>query len=87
MDKIDSDFKNTCRILFGEEIGGLSEFAPYLKETMFPYRMANSCVSGKQVMMSGPYYPRQGKFASQDEIGSLKFAPLSINEIKDVDSL
>jgi len=85
--KINVDFKKTCKILFGQEIGELGEFAPYLSESNWPYVMGESCVSGKQVMLSGPHYGKSARFASQDEIPSLKFAPVSINDIKDIDTL
>jgi len=87
MEKINSDFKKTCKILFGQEIGELPEFAPYLKEGMFPYTIARSLASGKEVMLSGPYYPKDAMFISQEEVALQKFAPLSINDIKDIDSL
>ena len=87
MEKINMEFKKTCRILFGQEIGELPEFAPYLSETNWPYVMGKSCVSGKPVLLSGPYYRKDAHFASQDEIASLKIAPVSINDIKDIDSL
>ncbi|MCX6770631.1 MAG: hypothetical protein NTX79_01105 [Candidatus Micrarchaeota archaeon] len=87
MEKINTDFKNTCRILFGQDIGELPEFAPYLSETMFPYRVARSSLSGKEVMLSGPYYPDDARFVSQDEVALQKMKPLSINDIKDIDSL
>lgn len=80
-------FKSTCKVLFGQEIGELSEFEQYLSETMFPYRTANSDISGKEVLVSIPHYPQESKFISQDEITKVKFEPLNINEIKDIDSL
>ena len=43
--KINMDFKKTCKILFGQEIGELSEFAPYLSEMMFPSTKAVSSLS------------------------------------------
>ena len=87
MEKINVDFKKTCKILFGQEIGELFEFAPYLSETNWPYVMGKSCVSGKQVMLSGPHYQKNARFASQEEIPTLKFTPVSIDDIKDIDSL
>jgi len=80
-------FDTTAKILFGQEIGKLEEFAPYLKEMMLPYQMKKSYLSGKEVMISNPYYSPQAKFISQEEMEKLKFPPLSINEIKDIDSL
>jgi hypothetical protein len=80
-------FDSTARVLFGQEIGKLEEFAPYLSEMMQPYQVKKSCLSGKTVMVSLSLYPADARFISQDEIGKLKFAPLSVNEIKDIDSL
>ena len=87
MEKINMDFKSTCRLLFGQEIGELEEFAPYLSETNWPYVLGKSCVSGKQVLLSGPHYKKDARFASYEEIPLLKFQPVSINDIKDIDSL
>ncbi|MCX6772804.1 MAG: hypothetical protein NTV88_03485 [Candidatus Micrarchaeota archaeon] len=84
---LNKQWKATCRILFGAEIGELSEFAPYLKETMFPCKMFKSALSGKPVMVSSPHYPDAGKYASQEEIAKMQSLPLSINDIKDIDSL
>jgi hypothetical protein len=87
MKTINEDFRQTCRLLFGQEIGELPDFAPYLSETNWPYVLGKSCVSGKEVMLSGPHYPPGAAFAQQEEIASLKFAPLSMNDVKDIDSL
>ncbi|MFA6907722.1 MAG: hypothetical protein WC263_02755 [Candidatus Micrarchaeia archaeon] len=84
---LDGAFKATSKVIFGEEIGTLSEFEPYLREMLLPYQVKKSCVSGKGVMVSNLYYPGGAKFVSQDEISLLKFPPLSVNEIKDIDSL
>jgi hypothetical protein len=84
---VSEGFKKTCNVLFGQEIGELSEFAPYLEEMMFPYQVKTSSISGKKVMLSNNFYPEGGKFISQDEIGKVKFPPLNVNEIKDIDSL
>ena len=84
---IEQAFKATSKVIFGKEIGELSEFEPYLKEMLLPYQMKKSCVSGKDVMVSNLFYPSSARFASQDEIPLLKFAPLHVNEIKDIDSL
>jgi hypothetical protein len=85
--ELESAFRTTCRVIFGEEIGSLKDFAPYFKELMMPYQMKKSCVSGKEVMVSNDFYPRDAKFASQDELPLLKFPPLNVNEMKDIDSL
>lgn len=84
---LQSAFDSTTRVLFGSEIGDLQDFAPYLSEMMMPFQTRNSAISGKPVVLSHPFYPKNAKFVSQDEVAKLKFAPLNINEIKDVDSL
>jgi hypothetical protein len=87
MGKLDTDFKHTCKLLFGEEIGELSDFGQYFKEGMFPSKSMRSMVSGKSVMVSSPYYPDGAKYVSQDEVGKLTSPAFSINEIKDIDSM
>jgi hypothetical protein len=87
MEKLNADFKKTCRLLFGQEVGELPDFAPYLSEMYFPCALQRSALSGRRVCLSGPYYPEGAKYASQSEVGKVAFEPLSINQIKDIDSL
>ncbi len=84
---VNEAFNSTSKILFGEEIGGLKGFETYLKEMMMPYMMRRSFISGKEVAISNILYPNDAKFISQDEMDLLKFPPLNVNEIKDIDSL
>lgn len=74
-------------MLFGSEIGALDEFGPYLERQLCEYKIVKSSISGKDVLVSSPHYRENAKFISQDEMKTLKFEPLDINEIKDVDSL
>lgn len=85
--KLDADFKTVSGVIFGSGIGGLEEFGPWLRETMFSYREMKSSISGKEVVISSPYYTKNARFVSQDEIAGLKFEPLDVNDIKDMDSL
>lgn len=87
MERLHIDFKKTCKIIFGQEIGELEEFAPYLSEMIMPYTHAKSSVSGKPVMLSSSFYPSNATFVSQEEISAINTAPFSINDIKDIDSL
>lgn len=87
VERLDSDFKATCRIIFGREIGELEEFAPYLSEMMMSDNAVESSVSGKSVMASSPFYREGAVFVSQDELGTMNALPLDINDIKDIDSL
>ncbi|MEK6979276.1 MAG: hypothetical protein AABW86_03570 [Candidatus Micrarchaeota archaeon] len=84
---LESAFQSVSKVLFGQEIGQLNEFREYLEEIRLPYQTKKSAVSGKDVIVSLPFYPPDAKFISQDEINSVKFEPLDVNEIKDIDSL
>ncbi|HIH30645.1 TPA: hypothetical protein HA243_04545 [Candidatus Micrarchaeota archaeon] len=85
--RLNEDFRQTCSIIFGREIGGLEEFAPYLSEMMMSDLSIKSSLSQKKVMLSSPFYREDATIVSQEELGRLSFAPLNINDIKDIDSL
>ena len=84
---IDSAWRSLCKLLFGRDAGGLEKFKPYLLEAMMPYMIVKSGVSGKPVYFSNPLYPKNGKFVSSEELGGIKQKKISINDIKDIDSL
>lgn len=84
---VDAAFKTLCRILFGRPVGGLLEFEPYLKEAMMPFMIVKSGSRGTDVFLSNPYYPKGAAFVSPDELAGIRQKPLSINDIKDIDSL
>lgn len=77
-------FRSTCRALFGQEIGELAAYGEYLTEMVDRPAEAASFVSGKKVFLSRPHYCREAKFIDVSEAARMR--PLSINEIKDVDS-
>jgi hypothetical protein len=78
-------FKSTCKILLGSEIGELSEFREWLSEMVLQPALANSAVSGKAVFLARSYYAKDARFF---RLGEKENAPaLSINEIKDIDSV
>lgn len=83
---LDKPFDTTCQVLFGRPIGTLTEFAPYLSELVEQPLVKKSCVSGKPVFLSRPYYCEGARFAGVEEMGS-KPAQLGINDCKDIDSL
>ena len=87
---IEKGWKSTCRLLLGREVGGLGKYEGYLLRYVDPYRMEKSIISGKAVVVSGEY-EEGARFISGDEIirydALAKGAPLSINSIKDIDSL
>ncbi|MDD5337546.1 MAG: hypothetical protein PHS02_03630 [Candidatus ainarchaeum sp.] len=82
-------FRETSRVLFGQEIGELTDFADYLGEFVLPCQNRKSFISGKDVLISHNFYPSSAKFISHDEMSLLgsKFTPLETKDIKDIDSL
>ncbi|MEW6529187.1 MAG: hypothetical protein AB1391_04820 [Candidatus Micrarchaeota archaeon] len=89
-EKLDEKFRETCKILFGDEIGSLADFAQYLEEHIQKPQRFYSHNLGKigSVYVSGEHYVASAKFVNFDEIDwKKKFSALSINEIKDIDSI
>jgi hypothetical protein len=85
--KLEESFKSACRVLFGQEIGGLDDFKPYLLEGVDQPRLAKSALSGKSVHLSRPYYSPSARFIDVAEAASPQGAgALSVNDIKDMDS-
>lgn len=82
---IESAFASTCQVLFGQPVGELAEFAPYLREMVDQPSQAASALSGKKVCLSRPY-SKSAKFIDVNEATS-KPSALSINDIKDIDSV
>ncbi len=87
--ELEKAFQETFRAIFGECNVTLEELKPYLLRNHYqPAVLRKSSVSGKDVVVSHSRYPEDARYVSQDEIDYLKkFQPLSINEIKDIDSL
>lgn len=67
--RLNEDFRQTCSIIFGREIGGLEEFAPYLSEMMMSDLSIKSSLSQKKVMLSSPFYREDATIVSQEELG------------------
>ncbi|MCX6769651.1 MAG: hypothetical protein NT051_03145 [Candidatus Micrarchaeota archaeon] len=85
--RLNDKWQTTCKILFGKEIGELARYKEWLLEGLEPFEKRKSSISGKEVVAVGEY-PKGAPFISFDEIDySRKFKPLSINEMKDIDSI
>ena len=75
-------------MLLGSEAGALSQYAAWLYEGNGPRLSEKSCVSGKETVFAYSAYAKNSKFASFDEVDlDQKYPPLSINDIKDIDSV
>jgi len=83
----DRHFRETCKVVLGGEVGELKEYEKWLLELKEPRGSAKSSVSGKELVLACPDYPAGARFISMEEAPQAKAQPLSINEIKDIDSL
>ncbi len=81
-------WRGACKLIFGREACGLEECKAWLTELTEPISYHSSSVSGKEVISAPTDYCGSAKWLSFDEVEfSKRFAPLSINEIKDIDTL
>ena len=81
-------WKDACRVLFGQEIGELSDYSDWLAEMVDAPIVKKSSISGKEVIHSRADYSESARSISLEEIDiGKKFEPLNINEIKDIDSI
>ncbi|HQT45477.1 MAG TPA: hypothetical protein PLO51_05855, partial [Candidatus Micrarchaeota archaeon] len=75
-------------MLFGTEVGRLEDFRPWLLLETDPMMRHPSSVGGQEVSYAITRYAPGSRWIGFDEIDfNKKAAPLSINEIKDIDSL
>jgi hypothetical protein len=87
---LEKGWRNTCRVLFGEEIGALDGFAEYLGQATVG-RWVRSASTGKRLWVGSAHHCEDAKFiefgaAAAGQAASLS-SPPDINSIKDIDSL
>ncbi len=88
LDVLEKRWRGACRLLLGSEPCGLEECREWLRSLTEPISHHKSSISGKEVISAPTDYCQGAKWLSLDEVDfNKKFAPLSINEIKDIDSL
>ena len=86
--QLNKEWKATCRIVLGGEVGELDEYAEWLSSLNDKFFTRKSSLSGKEVVFGSDAYCKGAKIISFDEADfTKKFTPLSINEIKDIDSV
>ncbi len=88
--EVEKAFQTTFRIIFGECNVKMDELKDYLLRDGYPLEKRKSSVSGKDVYLSEWRYCPGAKIISQDEENmgpGRKFAPLDMNEAKDIDSI
>lgn len=87
-DALDKAWNSTCRVLFCAETAPLSECAEWLSELNPKLAHTVSSLTGNEITYSILDYSEGSKRASLEEVWKLeKPARLSINEIKDIDSI
>ena len=86
--ELDRQWKATCRTVLGGEIGALDDFSEWLSGLNDPLVLRKSSSSGQPVVMTSENYCKESRTLDLSEADFMKkFEPLSINEIKDIDSL
>ncbi len=87
-DAINRTFKSTCRVVFGKELGELTDYEGWLSEHTGSLREEKSASSGKKVCLGINDYCKGACFASFEELDfEKKFQPICLNEAKDIDSI
>ncbi len=86
-EELNRRWKSTCKVLLGDEVGDLRDYEDWLSKIFSPKAVRKS-KSGKEVVLALPHYSTTARFLSFDEVNFMKDnGPLSINEIKDIDSI
>ena len=88
---INSAWKGACRVLLGEEIGELGEYAGYLKKYREPLRQEKSGLTGKPIYVAEQDFCRGARFIKLEETGEylekLGKAQIDFEKIASLDSL
>ena len=66
--KLNNACQNTCKVLFGKEIGELMEFREYLKRYTDPIEKRKSVLSGKEVTISSKRIPKNAVVIGYEEV-------------------
>jgi len=88
---INQAWKNTCKVLLGDEIGDVDRYSSYLERYVEPVVLKKSSLSGKNVYFSTDEFRSEAKYISHDELdaylGRTANFRLEINQMKDLDSI
>ena len=86
--ELDRCWRTTCSVVLGGDVGPLSDYEAWLSERADPIFFEKSYLSGKEVSFSSGNYCAGSRRIALDEIKFTKEKEkLSINDIKDIDSL
>src|SRR3989338_83966 len=79
-------WKATTKVLFGTELGELKYYEEWLMDDL-PKIGKRTSLSGKEIILANDSYSENSRFISSEEAKEKLFEPLSIDEIKDIDSI
>lgn len=85
-------WKNTCKVILGQEIGELAQYEGYLLKYIEPMHMQKSAISGNGLMVSSQEFCKGARFISNHEReqycrwlkGKIE---INVNAIKDINSI
>jgi hypothetical protein len=87
-EELNKQWKSTCKIVFGREVGELAKYRDWLANLNDKRFVRKSSISGIETVFTSAEFPADARFTSMDELDfNKKFEPLSIDETKDVDSI
>ena len=86
--QVNKKWKSTCKLLLNLEPKDLEKYKEWLKPEIEHGKVLYSFKSKRLVFFTATDYPDFGKCLSYEEVAfNAKFPPLSINQIKDIDSI
>ncbi len=86
--EVNKKWKETAKVIFGNEIGELKDYSEWLYENNGPRITKKSSLSGKESTYSYSDYALASKWLAFEEVDfEKKYDALNINEIKDIDSI
>ncbi len=86
-DILNKGWKSTCRVLLGGEVGELKDYDEWLRRYLPKPAKRKSHLSGKEVILAMNGYAKDAMFISGEEQRPLSIQTLTINEVKDIDSI
>ena len=85
---LDAHWRSACKIIFGEDVGPMTDYANWLLELTDPVVHKKSAISGKEVTLAYDRCVPGSKFISNDEVDYGKRFPAAalqkINSINDL---
>ena len=86
--EVNRKWKATVKVLLGVEAGDLAEYRDWISRRESPRKTLRSSKSGKDVIFAAEDYLEDAPVLAFDEVDfSRPYPPLSINDLKDIDSL